>query len=466
MLISPLIMAGQPPLEVTSSVATIAITSIGPQESSGNVPLGYTIDQNDSTVEAVVFLAASANPAASDFNTGATSGYIDLGQVALTVGGTDIALSGPDGLDGSYKVAFLPTGGGDGDVAVSDAVTIDSTAPALSSVTNTQTGSTTADWGATSDEASDIIFAAVRLNASGVLTKTEIENGTGNAVATSTDASPTADSANGGSFSGLTASTTYIVDTFQRDAVGNESPVTSAAAPFTTTAGGATIASIIASEGGAYFDTGDTSTMWQDIGAATTAVTTANDPVGHMTAKEGTTTAGAPNTADRRLWDGAEMLENSTDGDDYISVVLDAPLQTADVFVAFILDPQNSPVEDRINLIGNATEYVGLGIAATSSPNNTGDTVVYRKDGVDQTIVDRQDILDTFGTGGPMVVEIDGVSTVGWSEMTFGIYLGNDSFSVKGKVGHMVIIPGGTSTANQAAIRAELAAIRDTITDA
>lgn len=117
----------------------------------------------------------------------------------------------------------------------------DVTAPTLSAVVDTSTGSTTASWGATSDEATGTIFAAIRLSTDAVLTKAEIENGTGNAVATSTDASPTADSANGGTFTGLTASTAYTVDAFQRDVGGNESAVVSGDG-LTTDASGATVA--------------------------------------------------------------------------------------------------------------------------------------------------------------------------------------------------------------------------------
>lgn len=109
--------------------------------------------------------------------------------------------------------------------------------PAVSALSGTTTSDTTATWAATSDTASGTIYAAVREATDSVLSISNIENGTGDAVATSTDASPTADATNGGSFTGLTAETGYKVDIFQRDAGGYESDVVSSMT-FTTNAAG------------------------------------------------------------------------------------------------------------------------------------------------------------------------------------------------------------------------------------
>jgi pectate lyase len=125
-------------LSITNNVvANITITGIGPQAANGNVPVSYTISQDDATVEAVLFLAADPDPVASDFNTGAATGYIDIGQVALTTAGSGITLTGPDGLQGNYKLALLPTGGGNADVVVSASFALDSTVVASFSATNT-----------------------------------------------------------------------------------------------------------------------------------------------------------------------------------------------------------------------------------------------------------------------------------------------------------------------------------------
>lgn len=144
------------------------------------------------------------------------------------------------GLDGQFDLYVIVSNGSLSNVESDLNFEVDSTNPTFSTVTATQTGATTATWGATSNEAQGTIFAAVRLSTDLALSASEIENGTGNAVATSTDATPTADANNQGSFSGLSASTTYQVDAFQRDEFGNESPVASSSS-FTTAAGAATL---------------------------------------------------------------------------------------------------------------------------------------------------------------------------------------------------------------------------------
>jgi len=122
--------------------AVITINSIGPQASSGNVPVDYTIDKNDSGVQVLLALAGTAQPGAALFGAdsgtdpsdGAGSGYLDAGTVAMTIGGSAINGAIPDGLvSASYQLWYLPTGGGDSDVVGSGAVTIDTTAPAYDS---------------------------------------------------------------------------------------------------------------------------------------------------------------------------------------------------------------------------------------------------------------------------------------------------------------------------------------------
>lgn len=116
--------------------AVITINSIGPQDGDGGeVPVDYTIDKDDATVEAVVYAASEAPPGAADFGGGGDPAYIDLGPVALDTSGTPIELALPDDLDGSYRLALLPTGGGDGDVAVSAAVSINTVADAMANDT-------------------------------------------------------------------------------------------------------------------------------------------------------------------------------------------------------------------------------------------------------------------------------------------------------------------------------------------
>jgi hypothetical protein len=116
--------------------AVITIVSVSTQESDGDVPVNYTIDKNDATVECVVFAAAEPNPDAADFG-GANPTYVDQGTVSLTTSGSPINLTITGTFAGSVKLALLPTGGGDGDVVVSSAFTLDTTAPTISTLSPT-----------------------------------------------------------------------------------------------------------------------------------------------------------------------------------------------------------------------------------------------------------------------------------------------------------------------------------------
>jgi hypothetical protein len=114
--------------------AVITIVSVSTQESDGDVPVSYTIDKNDATVECVVFPAASGNPTAAQFNGGGAPTYVDQGTVSLTTSGSPINLTITGTFAGSVKLALLPTNGGDGDVVVSSAFTLDTTAPTISTL--------------------------------------------------------------------------------------------------------------------------------------------------------------------------------------------------------------------------------------------------------------------------------------------------------------------------------------------
>lgn len=109
------------------SIANVTINSVSQDAAGDPLAISYTIDQNDSTVEVVMFAAATADPSASDFNQGGdgSSTYIDFGQVNMTTSGSPVTITGPDPAagTGSYKIALLPTGGGDSDVEVSSAFT-------------------------------------------------------------------------------------------------------------------------------------------------------------------------------------------------------------------------------------------------------------------------------------------------------------------------------------------------------
>lgn len=126
------------------AVPTLSINSIGPQESSGDIPFNYTISAA-ATCEVLLGLAATANPDASDFGADSgggadAGGYTALTDTELDQSGDPVNIAIPDGLQGSYKLHFLPPGGGDADVASSGAVTIDTTAPVYDSSTPADDG--------------------------------------------------------------------------------------------------------------------------------------------------------------------------------------------------------------------------------------------------------------------------------------------------------------------------------------
>lgn len=116
-----------PPPPPPPQPAVLAIIQIGPQEAGGNVPVSYSIDKTDTGVAAVLYAAAEAPPQAADFDGAGAPTYADLGTLTLDTSGTPLDLDLPDELNGSYRLALLPSGGGDAHVAVSAAVTIDTT---------------------------------------------------------------------------------------------------------------------------------------------------------------------------------------------------------------------------------------------------------------------------------------------------------------------------------------------------
>lgn len=142
-------------------------------------------------------------PATFDF-TGITSGDYNLHMYAIGPGGTQ---------------AGAPQ---------SVPVTVDNIAPVLSTVTAVDAGGANITWGATTTEGIGVIYAAARLSTDPQLSEDNIRLGTGNAVATSTDATPTADANNGGNLS-VGAAGTYVVDAYHDDGFGNKSGVVSSA---------------------------------------------------------------------------------------------------------------------------------------------------------------------------------------------------------------------------------------------
>lgn len=102
---------------------SVSILSIGPQDGE-DIPILYATPFA-STCEVVLYLATEVAPSAADFNMGDTPRYVDLGQITLSSAGVGIELGLPDGLNGVYKIALLPVGGGDLDVVQSNSVALD-----------------------------------------------------------------------------------------------------------------------------------------------------------------------------------------------------------------------------------------------------------------------------------------------------------------------------------------------------
>jgi len=187
----------------------------------GTIFWSVTTAEEDDIADIEAGLAAEASDSFAVAASGSTSQALDL--TGLTAGTR-------------FLNFFLRSAGGDS-LAQNFEFTFEVVqAQTLSQPLGVSSGQTTAVWTATSSEPGGTIFAAARLSADEVLEDTEIENGTGDAVAISNDATPTADANNGGPFTGLTAGASYVVDMFHRVAGGANGPVISSPAFVTDSA--------------------------------------------------------------------------------------------------------------------------------------------------------------------------------------------------------------------------------------
>lgn len=244
-------------------VLQITSVSIAAQQPTGMVPVTLAGDNGTypwiiTTTDPSVTPPSRAQVVAGQDHTG--SAAAGAGTVAFA--GVNVDVSIPAGPTADYYLVIA-----DGDSILWDGpVTIDRTAPVLSSPTGTQTGQTTASWGVTSDSAGGTIYAGVRPTASAALTAAQLIAGSGGAgVDFDSDATPTADSANGGSFTGLTAATAYRVDIVHVDAFGNRSAV-STSAEFTTAS--ASVDATVAATGAVTGATTTRTLSAVDLGAA------------------------------------------------------------------------------------------------------------------------------------------------------------------------------------------------------
>lgn len=176
-------------------------------------------------------------------NSGFTASAVDYvvevnvgGGIASLVQATAAAINPQwswttDGYNVGSTVSFLPAAGG-GDV----------TAPVLSSPVGTQTGSTTATIGATTDEGNGTLYGVVTTSITAP-TATQIKAGQDHAGSAAVFAGSTAVGSTGAktiSATGLTAATAYYAHLMHEDSSANQSNVVTSA-QFTTAAGVNTI---------------------------------------------------------------------------------------------------------------------------------------------------------------------------------------------------------------------------------
>ncbi len=110
------VLAGEPAPDIT-------VLEIGPQTAEGDVPVSY-LTRVDTACIAALCPASAATPGLLDFYGADPSTYTTLGSVLLTRTGAGLALDLPDDLNGVFKLALLPRGGGDADVTESGAVAL------------------------------------------------------------------------------------------------------------------------------------------------------------------------------------------------------------------------------------------------------------------------------------------------------------------------------------------------------
>jgi hypothetical protein len=230
-----------------SAVAPVAATLVITEASysdggSGSGPsLNIVLALNDSTGPYTVFGATHANGTTLtktniENGTGNAEDAFDFSDADGVVSNQIETLS--TGLTNGHLSLFIrDTNGVESGVFKIDNVNVDATANTPTSVSGTKTGSATATWAATLDEAGGTMYAVAYEDGDTAPSAPQIIAGTGGSiVAANSDTTPTADGANGGSFTGLTGSTTYRVATVYVDDWGNTSAVATSTGTFTTDA--------------------------------------------------------------------------------------------------------------------------------------------------------------------------------------------------------------------------------------
>lgn len=225
------------PSVVAGDTTAPAITSaaLGTQTSTTQ-PITFDLDE-DGTAFWIAATAQQSGITATQViagNLANDSAAPASGNGAVTSGSPTYTATLPSGLSGSHYVYFTvrDAAGNAGTPVELGPVTLDTTAPVLSSPVGTKTGSTTATIGATTNEGNGTLYGFVSTSATPPSAVTLIA-GTGAAWAGNAAVSSTG--AKTLSATGLTAATTYYAHLLHEDAKGNRSAI-STSASFTTDA--------------------------------------------------------------------------------------------------------------------------------------------------------------------------------------------------------------------------------------
>lgn len=222
--------------EAPDVISPVLSSPTAVETSPTTADLSVTTDEAGGVLRYAILPTASAAPSAAAFAAGTTGGITGLDN-SPTVGVNTFEATGLTHST-AYKAHFCQhdSSNNPSNVVTSAEFTTDVapdvTAPVLSSPLGTQTGSSTADLGVTSDEANGTLYVSVLPTASAAPSAAAFIAGTTGGVYTSTDTTPSV-GANTFSATGLAASTAYKAHYFQEDAAGNDSNIVSSA-EFTT----------------------------------------------------------------------------------------------------------------------------------------------------------------------------------------------------------------------------------------
>ncbi len=191
---------------------------------TGTTTATGTVTTNDATGTLYFLASTSATATAAAVKAGSTQAITSTGSKSVAVTGLIASTL--------YYLHYLhrDSAGNDSTVSTSASFTTaaagDTTAPVISAPLGTQTGSSTASGGATTNEANGTLYCLASINATETAATIKAANLTTTVSATGAIAV---------SFTGLPASTTLYAHYVHRDAAGNDSNVV-ASASFTTAA--------------------------------------------------------------------------------------------------------------------------------------------------------------------------------------------------------------------------------------